>query len=214
MEDAKPQTTPLRPGSKLAQDLLTEVITDRDQINEYRSAVGSLLYIMRAARPDLCYSAWYLACGMTTPTVALLEQLKHTFRYLIHTKDFELRYSVNKATGELDLSSIAYDYRQLVGFADANFEPDRCVSSCITMYLNAALHWRVKKQQRVSTSTVQSELCALTETARDIELFRDIFEFVGLPQDEPSTIFSDSKGAIQNATTRFVPCREIRRDGL
>jgi hypothetical protein len=201
MEAARPATTPLIPGSKLADDLLTETVINYDEITQYRSAVGTLLYIMRAARPDLCHAAWYLACGMTAPTVGLVAQLKHTLRYLVYSFDFVLRYSVNKVkdSERLDLSSIDYDYRRLVGFSDANFEPNRCVSSCVTMYLNAAFHWRVKKQQRVSTSTVHAELNAMTEESRDLELFRDIFAFVGLSQDDSSVLFSDSRGAIQNA---------------
>ena len=37
------------------------------------------------------------------------------------------------------------------------------------------------------------------EESRDLELFRDIFAFVGLSQYDSSVLFSDSRGAIQNA---------------
>ena len=82
MESCKGAHTPLLPGSKLTADLLSPVVTDRSIMNEFRSAVGSLLYIMRGGRPDIAYACWYLACGMTAPTESLVLQLNHTLRYL------------------------------------------------------------------------------------------------------------------------------------
>ena len=199
MESCKGANTPLLPGSKLSTDLSTALVTDRVIMNEYRSAVGSLLYIMRAGRPDLDYACWYLACGMTAPTEALVLQLKHVLRYLQYSKNLKLRYGRVHGRPELDLSSIAYSSDEFVGFSDANFEPDRSTTSTLTMFRNAALYWRVKKQSTTSLSSVQSELTALSEQARDVQLLRDVFGFLDMDLPESTTVFCDSRGAIQNA---------------
>jgi len=200
MEDCKSATTPLRPGSKLKADMDTELITDHTAKKEYQKSVGSLIYIQRGGRPDLGHASWYLACGMTSPTVGMVKQLRHTLRYLNGSKDFVLRYSIDRCSPELDLSSTMYSPDELVGFCDANFEPeeDRCVGCCMTMFLNAVLYWRVKKITGVQLSTVQAELTTLSELARDAELLHDLFEFCSVPVSTTS-LFCDNQGAIQNA---------------
>jgi hypothetical protein len=154
---------------------------------------------MRGGRPDIAYACWYLACGMTAPTEALVLQLKHTLRYLQYSKDLKLRYGRVHGSPELDLSSIDYKSDEFVGFCDANFEPDRSTTSTLTMFQNAALYWRVKKQATTSLSSVQSELTALSEQARDVQLLRDVFGFLDMDIPESTTVFCDSRGAIQNA---------------
>ena len=199
MESCRDARTPLLPGAKLNDDLATDVVTDKSVIKDYQSTVGSLLYIMRAGRPDMDHAAWYLACGMTAPTLALVEQLKHTLRYLKFSQNFQLRYGKAHSTRELDLSSTMYDPDTLVGFADANYDYNRSTTSTLTMYKNAALYWRVKKQPTISLSSVQSELTALSEQARDVELLRDVFGFLDIDIDGATVIFCDNQGAIQNA---------------
>ena len=140
-----------------------------------------------------------LASGMTMPTLGMAEQLNHMLRFLNFSKDQKLTYGKHDPLVELDLSSVIYDPDELVGFSDSNHMMDRSTSSTITMYKNAALYWRVKKQDTPALSSVESELTALTEQARDVRLLRDVFGFLDIPTDQPTTVFSDSRGAIQNA---------------
>jgi hypothetical protein len=199
MEEASPLSTPLKPDSKIMVDMGGTRITDRARIKAYQRSAGSLLYIMRGGRPDLSHAAWYIACGMTEPTEEMEAQLRHCLRYLRGSRDFVLRYSKSICKHELDLSSTAYTSNELIGFSDANHEPEKCTGGTFTMFLNAVLYWRVKKLTGVQLSTVQAELTTLSELARDIILLQDVFEFVDIPCEKPTTLFCDSKGAIQNA---------------
>ena len=48
----------------------------------YSEIVGSLIYVMTATRPDLCYIVTKLSQKMSEPTVAYLGAAKHVLRYL------------------------------------------------------------------------------------------------------------------------------------
>jgi hypothetical protein len=225
-ENSSSVSTPIRPGSKLVDDMAGTPITDRSAIKPYQSATGLIIYIMRAARPDLGHAAWYLACGMSSPTVEMQGQLDHTLRFLNGSRDFVLHYTKNVCTPELNLTSTVYTPSDIVGFSDANFEPDKCTGGCFVMILNAAFYWRVKKLSGTQLSTVQAELTTLSELARDVVLLHDVFDFVGIPHEKPTSIFCDNHGAIQNAKhptyteklrhalNRIFYVREVLHDGI
>ena len=65
--------------------------------------------------------------------------------------------------------------------------------------MNAALFWKVRKQDTTALSAVESELVALTSTGQDVLMIDGIFEFLEIEHNSPTTMFCDSRGAIQNA---------------
>ena len=127
----------------------------------------------------------------------LKPQMQHVLRYLRYSRNYVLCYS-KVSHGDLDLSDTEFDGEELNAFADSDHEPQRSVTSSLVICNNAALLWRVKKQATVSLSTVQSELTALSSTAQDVEMCHDLFDWFDMPV-QPTVIFCDNKGAIQNA---------------
>jgi hypothetical protein len=147
------------------------------------------------------YAVWFLAHAMSAPTVGAVKELERCLRYIRGTLDVKLCYTLSKnGDDDLDLSSVDYSPATITGFCDANHEPSYSASSCVVAFHNAALLWRVRKQESVSLSSVQSELTALSSMAQDMEMIRDLFGFLGirLPA-HASTVFCDSRGAIANA---------------
>ena len=200
MEESRPASTPLVPGSKLAHDVSGTPLTSQSAIFAYRSAVGKLSYIMRGSRAEMAHAVWWLACGMTTPTVELQKQLTNVLRYVNGSRDLCLTYSVDyNEKKELDLTSIDYKHDDVCGFSDADHQPNKSCSSAWITYMNAALFWKVRKQDTTSLSAVESELVALTSTGQDVLMIDGIFEFLEIEHNSPTTMFCDSRGAIQNA---------------
>lgn len=76
----------------------------------YRSAVGSLLYLACASRPDLAYSVSKVARSMVEPTSSDWVSVKRIFRYLRGTSDLGLLYT---STGD-----------GLHAYSDADFSGD------------------------------------------------------------------------------------------
>jgi hypothetical protein len=103
MEDSKAVVTPMSTTTTLDADEEGERVDQK----EYRSMIGSLLYLT-AARPDIQFSVCLCARFQPSPRTSHRQVVKRIFRYLRHTPDFGLWYSAS--------SSLA-----LHGFADADF---------------------------------------------------------------------------------------------
>jgi hypothetical protein len=103
MEDSKAMTTPMSTTTTLDADEEGEHVDQK----EYRSIIGSLLYLM-ATRPDIQFSICLCARFQASPRTSHRQVVKRIFRYLRYTPDFGLWYSAS--------SSLA-----LHGFSDADF---------------------------------------------------------------------------------------------
>ena len=84
IENCKPRSTPCEMSK------VTEDDSDLANVRLYREIVGSLVYIMTATRPDLCYSVTKLSQYLNKPTVMHLNTAKHVLRYLKGTVDRNL----------------------------------------------------------------------------------------------------------------------------
>jgi hypothetical protein len=102
---------------------------------EYRSMIGSLLYLT-ATRPDIQFSVCLCAGFQASPRSSHRQAVKQIFRYLRHTTDFGLWYSVS--------SSLS-----LHGFSDADFAGcrlDRKSTSGTCQFLRFSLvSWSSRK---------------------------------------------------------------------
>lgn len=91
MKDCKPQSTPMvtrRVSNKNKKDKL-EVEDVKNETKEeeikrvpYREAIGSLLYLANATRPDISFVVNYLARKQLEPTEEDWLDVKRVFRYL------------------------------------------------------------------------------------------------------------------------------------
>lgn len=103
MQDCKPVTTPLDPGTKLS-------LADCPQNDEeaalmrskpYAEAVGTLMYIAIATRPDIAYAVGVLSRFSSNPGIAHWKAVQHLFRYMQCTKDFKLIYAPDPSSKSL-----------------------------------------------------------------------------------------------------------------
>ena len=204
----KTNSVPIRPNSKMHGTEDDPGDLDGEELNQtektrYQSGVGSILYISRAARADLCYAAWYLACGMSRPTEKMKKQLHQCLRYMMATIDRKMTYSLDEKNSLLDLSDIGYNPRKLCFFCDSNHRSSKSTMCSVAMLCNAAVFWQVKQQKRVSLSSVEAELAALSSATQDTICATEMLNFVGLKVDKPVDVFCDSQGAIANAKNSF-----------
>jgi hypothetical protein len=103
MEDSKAMTTPMSTTTALDAYEEGEQVDQKD----YRSMIGSLLYFT-VTRPDIQFSVCLCARFQASPRTSHRQAVKRIFRYLCHTPDFGLWYSMS--------SSLA-----LHGFSDTDF---------------------------------------------------------------------------------------------
>jgi hypothetical protein len=103
MAELKPVSTPMRSAASLSPDEDGGATNQR----EYRSMIGSLLYIT-ATRPDIQFAVGLCTRYQASPCSSHRTIVQRVFRYLKHTPEFGIWYS---ASSSLDL----------VGFFDADF---------------------------------------------------------------------------------------------
>ena len=89
MKDCKPQDTPMitrRASNKTKKNKLEDA-KDKTRVREakkvpYKEAIGSLMYLANATRPDIAFAVNYLARKQLEPTEEDWLDVKRVFRYL------------------------------------------------------------------------------------------------------------------------------------
>ena len=158
MTQCKPKATPMVSGQERFPDTESSELTDP---TPYRAIVGSLIYIISGARPDLCYIVTKLSQNMARPTEANLIAAKHVLRYLKGTTERSLEFRKG------------VDYLKLVGFCDSNWAGDvvdiRSMSGYGFQLLKKGplVLWRCRKQATVALSTCEAEYISVTEAVQE-----------------------------------------------
>jgi hypothetical protein len=207
MEDSKAMATPMSMTAALDADEEGEHV----DLKEYRSMIGSLQYLT-ATRPDIQFSVCLCACFQASPRTSHRQAVKRIFKYLRHTPNFGLWYSVS--------SSLS-----LHKFSDANFAGcrlDRKSTSGTCQFLGSTLvSWSSRKQSSVSQSTTEAEyvvvasccsqLLWITYTMSD---FGEEYTYVPLECDSTSAI-SVAKNPVLHSKTKHIEVRyHFHRDNI
>ena len=95
--------TSLDPGSKLSIADSPQTIEDAAVMRSkpYAEAVGTLMYIAIATRPDIAYAVGVLSRFSSNPGVAHWKAVQHLFRYMQATKDLKLTYAPDPSQTDL-----------------------------------------------------------------------------------------------------------------
>ena len=139
-------STPMDPGLRLSvsQVPLTPQDIEYMRTVPYINAVGALMYLAIATRPDIAYSVNVLCRFSSNPGVDHWKAVKHLLRYLKGTVDLKLTYS---PTPSQELFTAYTD-------ADHAGNPDngRSTSGYIVTMGTGAISWASKLQTIVALS--------------------------------------------------------------
>ena len=183
MEDAKTVRTPVDASTKLVKGGDDDTCVDQPL---YQSAVGSLLYLSIATRPDITYAVSNAAKFCAKPTRQHWVAVKRIFRYLKGTQKYGLLY--NRSDSEC------------VGFSDADWGGDlddrRSTSGYVFQIGGTAISWRSKKQASVALSTAEAEYIALASTAQESLWLQQLVTDLQKVSPKPMVLFEDNQSAI------------------
>ncbi|XP_055584920.1 uncharacterized protein LOC129737782 [Uranotaenia lowii] len=108
LEHTKGSKYPMDPGyHKLVKE--SKPLADN---TEYRSLIGSLLYVSVNSRPDITASVGILSCRVSCPSELDWTEARRVLRYLHSTKDYALKLGAKQQ----DLN--------LMGYCDADWATD------------------------------------------------------------------------------------------
>lgn len=189
MDKCKPKLTPLD------QRLNNEAMSVNDNFCEkypIRQALGSLMYIMLATRPDICAAVIHLSKFQNNNNMELWTNIKAIFRYLKGTSHLKLKF-------KRDLNSDI-----LHGFVDASFagcttDKSKSTTGFCFMSHNSTICWATKRQSTVASSSTEAEYMALFEAIKEAIWLKQLLQSIHIDINFPITIFEDNQPCIDIA---------------
>ena len=166
----------------------------------YREIIGSLIYIMVATRPDVCYKVPRLSQDLAKLNSFHLTKAKHVLRYLKGTINQSLIFKKSQKPLKLER------------FCDSdwsNLDDRKNVSGfCFRLAENnPMISWKSKKQNPVALSTCEAEFIAISLANQEAlylrTLLRTMTELESLKN--PTTIHCDNQSSIVLAK-EYIDC--------
>jgi transposase InsO family protein len=187
MSNCKPASTPLPLGFTLNK--LDKTPAECEKL-PFRQAIGKLLYISRATRPDLAYTVHHLSTFLNAYDHSHWEGVKHVLRYLQGTRNLTITYSMS-----------GNYFPQAYCDADWGNNPNtrKSVTGYLFKFADGPITWSSKAQSIVALSSTEAELNALSETAKQALYIRKFFIPLGITP-RPLDIQNDNQSAIKVAT--------------
>ena len=126
----------------------------------YRSGVGTLLYLTKHSRPDICDPVRELSKTMDAPAPVHLKEMYKLIRFVLSTKHYGLKFELRK-----DMKKWA-----LKALNDSDFASDKetriSVFGYIFYFCGIPIAWRSKGMKSVVLSTTEAEYMALSEVVK------------------------------------------------
>ena len=199
MSDCNPARTPLPSGIILEKN---KGLADEKFRSHYQQLIGSLMYAMIGTRPDIAYAVTRLAQFSSNPSQDHLKAAKHVLRYLRQTQFFTICYDGN-------------DTDTLWGYSDSDWgedRDDRKSTSGYVFYLAGALiGWVSRKQPIVALSSTEAEYIAMSESAKQIKWYTQLFRELGF-NHSPVTLYANNRGAKDLAQKAIIGRRSKHID--
>jgi len=201
ISNMKDYTTPASAGTHIVRCETDEEKLSEDEQMEFRSGVGSLLYLLKHSRPELSNCVRELSKVMDAANTAHQKSLYRAIKYVQQTKDRRLVLCPKKEDSMWEIKA----------YSDSDF---------------AGISWRSKGQKSVSLSSTEAEYVAISEVAMEILYVAGILKFLGVEIKHPIEVKVDNMGAVylsKNATTgnrtkhidtRYHFVREYIEDGI
>jgi hypothetical protein len=175
--------TPLIPVFQIALDSDSGEL---DIVFPYRSAVGSLIHLMRSTRPDIAVAVSVVSRYLDKPTLLLCNMVRRIFNYLAKNE-----YSL--------LYTRCDDNLELVGYSDASFansEKSRSISGFAFLLSGSLISWYSHTQPVVALSTSEAEYMAVTDAAKEVIWLKLLLSELGYPQGNVK-ILEDNQATIK-----------------
>jgi hypothetical protein len=194
MSDCNPVVTPMDTGLKLSSTMSPTSSKDIEEMRSvpYLQAVGALMYLATATRPDIAYTVGVLARFNKNPGMTHWKAVKHLFRYLKGTLDLKLTYAPDPTSTDLFISYTDADH-------GGNPDNGRSTSGYVVKMGTGAISWSSKLQSIVALSTTEAEYVASTSAGQEILWLRNLFSELGYSLSSPSPLWIDSNSALSVA---------------
>ena len=210
-EGVRTRVTPVLQGSKMCKADCPQTPAEEEEMkqapyNQYRSIVGSLMYLTGATRPDIGYAVHRLSRFVQSPGKAHWAALVHLLRYLAGTSTLGVHYcgycdqgvilederkrGLRRTQDDLPNPALLSEsfHNNLVSYADADWASDvdtrKSTTGWVVLLNGGPVAWRSKGQSIVATSTAESELYSLADCMKQVRAMQLLLKEFGFPQPQ------------------------------
>ena len=167
----------------------------------YRSGVGTLLYLTKHSRPDICNPVRELSKTMDAPAPVHLIEMYKVIRYVLSTKDYGLKFELRKDKKKWALKALS----------DSDFASDKetriSVFGYIIYFCGIPIVWRSKENKSVVLSMTEAEYMALSEVVNELKFIVQLLQTMNIEVELPITVHVDNVGAIWLSNNRTTSDR-------
>lgn len=161
----------------------------------YVNTVRALAYLAIATCPDIAHAVEVLAQFSKNPGMAHLKAVKHLFRYLKSSLDYELTYSPLQQTSATSASSVkstlsADDIFTTFSDADHDKHPDNgCSTSGFVVKMRTGTISQAScLQTMMALSTTEAEYISAVSAAQEIIWLQNLLTELGYPMTTSLTL--------------------------
>jgi hypothetical protein len=158
---------------------------DNEEQMLYRSAVGSLLFLVRHSRPDLANSVREFSKVMDRAEKSQWKELLRMVKYLSLSRSKELCPFPNED-----------DTWRLEVFSDSDYCDDKDTRKSVYGYViycnGSAIAWRSKGQKSVTLSSTEAEYVAIKEAVRELIFVYQVMESLMIKVELPVRVHVDT----------------------
>nr|AAU93584.2 Polyprotein, putative [Solanum demissum] len=170
---AKPVLTPLECNMKLTSVEFDQSTTIIDElfmdVNKYQRLVGKLLYLTNT-RPYITFTEQSLSQFMQKPKMSHWEATLRVVRYI-------------KSDPRKDWAACPNSRKSVTDF--------------LLKFGDSLISWKSKKQNTITRSSAEAEYKSLATLTAKIVWIANLFQELGVKLHGPTTVYCDSKAAIQ-----------------
>ena len=152
----------------------------------YRSGVGTLLYLTKHSRPDICNPVRELSKTMDAPAPAHLKEMYKLIRFVLSTNDYGLKFKLIKSIRKWVLKALS----------DSDFASDKetriSVYGYVIYFCGIPIAWR----------STEAEYMALSEVVKELKFIVQLLQTMNIAVELPITVHVDNVGAIWLSNNR------------
>ena len=165
------------------------------EIPIYRRAIGKLMYLMIATRPDISFAVTKLAQFSAAPTITHWNGVIRNIRYLRHHGCVQLCLGFHTTPNTRTFTPPS----NILGFFDASLMDcavtRRSTGGYTFFYHGSLISWQSKRQGLIALSTTEAEFISGTDAARELLWICGFLECIGMNEFTPR-LLGDNKGAL------------------
>ena len=171
-----------------------------NQLKNYQSLVGSLLYINRCTRPEISIQVNLLGRRTSRASHNNLQAAMHVLRYLVSSK--EKGIIIKRVPGGIK----TFQEKGIIkAYADASYggEQAKSQSGNLVTLNGEIIMWNSRRQDITAQSITEAEYIACSEATKDVRWLQQLLEeFPFLIQTKPAYLYSDNEAAVKLTKTQ------------